>query len=420
MYIAIYVLLASLLTYTEYVSLFSFFENDIEAICGLFFLNMLVCFGLEKATKIVSVKKSVKMINKKVIAQNSRAKFYGIDVVRGFATCMVALAHVAYRTGEPQLGGHKAFWGTLDGLFICVDFFFVLSGFLIAWVHFKDFGNPARVPNYFKRRFSRIFPVYWIVLTLFIIGQFIQPSTAHPHEFTPKLILTSYFLLPNSGPTLMEVAWTLYYEIVGYLAFALLLCFGRIGGAILAAWAAWIIIANIIAQPTEFPANFYLNAFHLEFLMGIGGAVLLRKGSIPFPRVMATVGTIVFVSMIYFRVDALTDSSNLAMRLIVGTSASMVILGLIQAERTGKLSIPPSLQTFGAASYSIYLTHTIIQAPTIKFGWRFFSHFPSEIWMFMVAGISIAVGYIFHRLVELPATELVKNLVMREPAVAAE
>jgi peptidoglycan/LPS O-acetylase OafA/YrhL len=360
-----------------------------------------------------------------IVAETARPKFYGIDVVRGVATCMVALAHVAYRTGEPQLGGHKAFGGTLDGLFICVDFFFVLSGFLIAWVHWKDFGNVRRIPNYFKRRFSRIYPVYWIVLTLFIIGQFIQPSTTHPYEFTPKLIITSYILIPNSGPTLLGVAWTLYFEIVGYLAFALILCFGRIGGILLGAWAACIIAANIISPPTEFPFSFYLNPFHLEFLMGIAGAIFLRKAALPFPRLIAIAGAILFFSMIYFRVDAITDSSQLAMRLIVGTSASMVILGLIQAERSNGLRIPAYLQKFGAASYSIYLVHTIVQAPTIKFGWRFFSHFPSEIWIFMVAAISIAVGYVFHLLVEMPVTELVKNVIMRDglkqkPAPAAE
>ena len=48
-----------------------------------------------------------------------------------------------------------------------VDFFFVLSGFIIYRVHRGDIGSPHRLSRYAWRRFVRIYPTYWIILAGF-------------------------------------------------------------------------------------------------------------------------------------------------------------------------------------------------------------------------------------------------------------
>jgi len=53
-----------------------------------------------------------------------------------------------------------------------VDFFFVLSGFIIFFVHGKDIGKPSRLPHYVWRRFIRIYPVYWAVTLISIVLAF--------------------------------------------------------------------------------------------------------------------------------------------------------------------------------------------------------------------------------------------------------
>ncbi|NBQ54213.1 MAG: acyltransferase, partial [Proteobacteria bacterium] len=47
-----------------------------------------------------------------------------------------------------------------------VDFFFVLSGFIILHAHMDDIGRPARLGRYLWRRAVRVYPIYWICLTL--------------------------------------------------------------------------------------------------------------------------------------------------------------------------------------------------------------------------------------------------------------
>src|SRR4051812_27621380 len=44
-----------------------------------------------------------------------------------------------------------------------VEFFFVLSGFIIFSAHRGDVSDPAALSRYLTKRFLRIFPSYWII-----------------------------------------------------------------------------------------------------------------------------------------------------------------------------------------------------------------------------------------------------------------
>jgi exopolysaccharide production protein ExoZ len=341
-------------------------------------------------------------------------KFFGLDVVRGFATCMVAMAHASYMQSEPRFGGIAPFGGKTSNLFVCVDFFFVLSGFLIPWVHWKDFGRSERVVRYFKRRFSRIYPVYWVALTASIVLHLFRPSANHNVPLTLQTVLTSYFVIPNDGPTILQVAWTIYYEVWGYLIFGAALLISRKSMWAFAVYAAAIVAFNLGYANNSFPADFFLSPFQLEFLMGIGVAVFLRNYRLPLPRLAAFAGGALFMGAIYVGPSFLTNDSQLGIRLMMGGFATLALAGMVEWERARALNIPVWLQKFGAASYSIYLVHTLVEGPVMSAGWKIFRLWAPEVRVIVVAAIAVAVGYLFHLMVELPLTELVKKYVLKE------
>ena len=90
----------------------------------------------------------------------SGSKFALIEALRGLAATAVVFYHTARHTdkayGTPLLRqifqfGHAG-----------VDLFFVLSGFIILFVHFRDIGQPGRLSYYANRRFTRVMPTYWV------------------------------------------------------------------------------------------------------------------------------------------------------------------------------------------------------------------------------------------------------------------
>ena len=48
--------------------------------------------------------------------------------------------------------------------YLGVPYFFVLSGFIIAFAHWKDLGKLESLPNYGYRRIVRLYPIYILYL----------------------------------------------------------------------------------------------------------------------------------------------------------------------------------------------------------------------------------------------------------------
>ena len=97
------------------------------------------------------------------IPVNSR-KLFAIEASRGVAASAVVFYHAArhlhFAYGVPKFMdifqfGHAG-----------VDLFFVISGFIILFVHYDEIGHPERAPRYLWRRFSRIMPIYWVALAV--------------------------------------------------------------------------------------------------------------------------------------------------------------------------------------------------------------------------------------------------------------
>jgi peptidoglycan/LPS O-acetylase OafA/YrhL len=128
------------------------------------------------------------------------------DGIRGIAILMVVILHTrALRIPLPKVLD----W--LYGIGWCgVDLFFVLSGFLITGILLQSKHDPRYYRHFYVRRFLRIFPLYYLVLTMTFWG--IPVIAAHaPPEFAE--VITGYhgshawywFYLSNIGSALFNV-----------------------------------------------------------------------------------------------------------------------------------------------------------------------------------------------------------------------
>ena len=143
-----------------------------------------------------------------------------IDGLRAFAACAVVLCHTV---GVSSLINTTA-GAYLAGLRAGVQIFFVISGFVL----YRPFAQAHRTGNrgprlgaYFRRRFLRIFPAYWIVLTVgFLLGVIeLYGATSTIENY---FLVQGYFDQPTVvGHSLLFIglapAWTLVAEVSFYV-----------------------------------------------------------------------------------------------------------------------------------------------------------------------------------------------------------
>lgn len=150
------------------------------------------------------------------IASATAARKPQLPALTGLRT-LLALSIVFFHFTPPHM---QALYPIFDNGFVFVGFFFLLSGYILAY-------NYADRPDLSKRefwvaRFSRLYPVY--LLALVVSYQMLRDEWhARSHaEFLQGLILTPLLLqgwLPNLATFWNTVGWTLSCEFMLYLAF---------------------------------------------------------------------------------------------------------------------------------------------------------------------------------------------------------
>jgi len=294
----------------------------------------------------------------------SRSTIYSLQAGRGLAACSVVLFHA--NLASRDFAGLEVVpfrYGYLG-----VDFFFVLSGFII----YHSTVGVKPLPDYAWSRFRRIYLPYWpIGIGLALLYVLLPGVSASNRNWSWFTTLT---LAPIDASPALSVAWTLQHEVLFYLLFGVFY-YARILWFGLTAWALAIAagLPNLPFQPVN-----------LEFLFGIAAAVLYRRGHAhPAWTVCALAALAAWIGL-----GALE-----ACRPLVGLALAFVIAPIAQLERE-HFSVPRWLVLLGAASYSIYLAH----APLVSIAARFAGE--GTLPVAVLLGIAGGLGY--HALVERP------------------
>ena len=188
------------------------------------------------------------------------SKLPGIEAARGIAAILVVFYHAARHLKLAT--GAMPFDGIAQLGHAGVDFFFVLSGFIIFFVNRKDIGSPTGLARYAERRFTRIYPLFWFALSVWLALALLSRSGP---ALTPGGVLLWASLLPSSGE--VGVAWTLQHEILFYLIFSVAILHRRIGIAVFGVWFALIGACSVFGYAPEGSALLLklVSPFNLEF-----------------------------------------------------------------------------------------------------------------------------------------------------------
>ncbi len=259
--------------------------------------------------------------------------------------------------------------------FLGVDFFFVLSGFLITTLLLREEDRTGFISlsGFYIRRSLRILPVYFLVITLialYYIG--LKSETQYLEHLPFYYLFLSNFLtshIPTLGPT-----WSLSVEEQYYLLWPLLLlaaprrwlpvAIGVLVALNLAAVLPGIDIpgiAPVAAGPLLFDM---FTATYAPILLGSGLALLLHDGR-SFAALAAVLGHrraapvcgLALLVLIAILPQDITGWPNLAIHLTMASCLATIVL----REDHG-LAPLLTLRPFafvGRVSYCLYLYHLI-------------------------------------------------------------
>ncbi len=185
-----------------------------------------------------------------------------LDGLRGFAALLVLWYHVyegfAFASGsaiiEPMNHGYLA-----------VDFFFILSGFVISYAYDDRWGKSLTTKNFFKRRIIRLHPMVVLGSIIGVVFFYLQggvqwDGTRVATSAVMLALLCSMFFIPALPGSSYEIrgngeafpfngpAWSLFFEYIGNVLYTLFI--RRLSTVLLAAftvllgaafiWLTWL------------------------------------------------------------------------------------------------------------------------------------------------------------------------------------
>ena len=238
-----------------------------------------------------------------------------------------------------------------------VEFFFVLSGFIIFYVHQNDIGQLHLLPRYLKRRAIRIYPAYWIIFVGITSFAAAVPAFRESVPSTAAVLIKSLLLVPQdpalvggTGAPVIIVAWSLQYEILFYSIFAVFIANAWAGAMLLGFLCVWWTLGGIAGTP-EFPLSYMAPHFFAMFAIGICAACLTRNQVVQVPVLWVVAGLTIFTTTAALEVGGIggagldrSPAISLGLRLSYGLASGCLVCGLVALEQKTRKSAPGLLQ----------------------------------------------------------------------------
>ncbi|MDJ0376961.1 acyltransferase [Cryobacterium sp. PH31-L1] len=320
--------------------------------------------------------------------------------LRAFAALAVFLHHAATWQASPDWFGHITDAGNQG-----VSFFFMLSGFVLAW----SLRGDDSVGRFYRRRGARILPLYWIAWSIGAAYEIVL------NESRLLDILPSLFLVQTWSPQERiyfagnSVGWSLSAEAFFYLMFPLLvILLGKLSprwlSAILVLSVVVVILIPIMLHPDSTEgADYYLTYVFpgtrlFEFIAGVTLGFMFRRGvrtSIPTWGAVA-VAVAVSISSNWLPIWAYLVAASIVPFLLLLAAAAASDL---HAKRTffGR----KRLVILGEWSYAFYLIHLIVLRVVIGLNTRTVGA-PWWLTTLVALAISIVTAAVLCEFVEKP------------------
>jgi len=296
-------------------------------------------------------------------AAKPKHRYVVLDSLRGICACMVVLLHFVTQ-------GHINALPLVRNGFLFVDFFFVLSGFVIGSSYGQRLAEGFSIRRFMWLRLGRIYPLHFFVLMVFLGFEIffltVMPDAGYRQPFQEIMsllsLIYSIFLVQiffGFDAVWNMPSWSIAAELWTYLIFAVLLRY-------MFRWIVPICILIAVIAPLVISqlTDHYLNLFHegallrcmFGFSLGIiGWRMVDRVAQIRLALWANHLIELTLVAMVVLFVSIAGAGPLSLMAPFLFCVAVLVFsreLGIVS-----RLLRRPPFVLLGTLSYSIYMVH---------------------------------------------------------------
>ncbi|RSN60970.1 acyltransferase [Amycolatopsis sp. WAC 04182] len=349
-------------------------------------------------------------------ARNARVpRLPSLTGMRFVAAFTVFLSHLTLEDLFADDGVQRSMTATfIQGGFTGVGFFFVLSGFVLAWsAREKDTAR-----TFWRRRFFKIYPnhVVTFVAAALLLG-FVANETFDLGTAALNLSLLQAWAPVDGGFNI--VSWSLSCEVLFYLSFPLLFRYiRRIRPDRLWLWTG-VVVAVILLVPlaatslpnepylwyaeTSVPRFWFVYAFAPVRLLDFVFGILLARVVLEGRRLPMGLGWAAVLSVAAYAVAPLFPMTYKLTAVTVVPLGLLIAAGAV-ADREGRRTFlaGPRMVWLGEVSFAFYMVHWLV----LTFGVRWLGDqwgTPAALGVAaLLFGVTLALAWLLHAGVERP------------------
>lgn len=370
---------------------------------------------------------------------DSKPHYALLDGLRGVAALLVVWYHVFEGF---QFAGNKPVIDFINHGYLAVDFFFILSGFVVGYAYDSRWGKTLTLGGFFRRRLIRLQPMVimgavigaasflisgmerwdgthatlWLTFLAFVCGCLMLPALPG----MPREVRGNGEMFPLNGP-----CWSLFFEYVGNIVYALFI--RRLSTRLLALLSfalccalAWFAVTDqsgygsIGVGWTVDRTNILGGMLRMlcPFTMG----VLMSRLFKPLRQARGAFWTSAALLLIIFHVSYIYSDGALSLNGMFEAACIIAVFPLVvwyaASGKTTDIASTRICRFLGDISYPLYIVHYPLMYAFYMWLIKTHQYTLYETWPAALAAVtaSIILAWLCLKLYDMPVRKWLRNL----------
>ena len=296
---------------------------------------------------------------------------------------------------------------------MAVTFFFILSGFVLAYSNSTDGVLSKSVSRFLLARFARIYPIYFFALLLPLPHKLweliVTPGAINQFYPLPLVLTLTQSWIPSLACSWNPPAWSLSVEMLFYVSFPSLLTLTaqmRIKYLVLGSVALVILgefLRGVMLGYYPETAAFFPICHLPQFILGVALGRFFLESAVPLNIGIKSLG--VFLLTIYLGLFFYNEPTIRWILPLVACGFGGVILCAANLSGESLITLQtPLLVLLGEASYGFYITHMPVMIGFQRLAERLGIQHADRSIAVLSAGFLFCVAFsiLIHLLIEKP------------------